>query len=123
MHHLECQFDLDAITRQLQQLGVGVMPRFSDFPHLKQAFTEGELWSVAGARLERAEREGFISPEQAARLAQGGAIGSHFEVLERNLGYKGFNQDGINRIILATDPRRADADRRVAGADRLSSDG
>ena len=35
-----------------------------------------------------------------------GARGSHLEILERNEGYKGFNQSCINDIILRTDPRR-----------------
>ena len=37
-------------------------------------------------------------------VAERGA--AHFELLERNDGYKGFNQAGINKIIEATDPRR-----------------
>jgi len=109
MHHLECQFDMDAITRELEAAGVKVMPRFTDYPHLKQAFTEGEKWPVAPARLERALAAGLLTTAQAERIGQEGALGSHFEVLERNAGYKGFNQDGINRIILATDPRRGTA--------------
>ncbi|HTQ08014.1 MAG TPA: hypothetical protein VMI54_29375 [Polyangiaceae bacterium] len=123
MHHLECQFDIEAVSAALRAAGVGVMPRFSDFTHLKQAFTQGEVWRVGAERLARAEREGFVSEEQAARLAREGALGSHFEVLERNAGYKGFNQEGINRIILATDPRRAEADPRAAAANRLTSHG
>jgi hypothetical protein len=122
MHHLECQFDLEAIAHQLREHGVGVMARFSDFPHLKQAFTEGETWSVSSARIDRAERAGLLDASQAERLRRGGALGSHFEILERNLGYKGFNQDGINRIILATDPRRS-AEAAHAAADRISSPG
>ncbi len=110
MHHLECQYDIEAVSEQLRAAGIGVMPRFSNFSHLKQAFTQGEVWPVSSERLARAEREGFMSAEQTSRLAREGAIGSHFEVLERNAGYKGFNQEGINRIILATDPRRAEAD-------------
>jgi hypothetical protein len=98
------------------------MPRFSDFPHLKQAFTEGDTWPVASARIERAERSGLLDAAQAERLRRAGALGSHFEVLERNAGYKGFNQDGINRIILATDPRRS-AEAAQAAPDRISSSG
>jgi hypothetical protein len=120
MHHLECQFDIDAVSRQLPAHGIGVMHRFSDFPHLKQAFTEGEIWSVEPSRLARAERAGLLGAAQAERLRREGAIGSHFEVLERNAGYRGFNQEGISRIILATDPRRAEATQRAADLDRLS---
>jgi hypothetical protein len=122
MHHLECQFEIEAVTQQFREQGVGVMARFTDFPHLKQAFTEGEIWPVDAARLERAEKAGLLAAAQAERLRREGAIGSHFEVLERNAGYRGFNQEGINRIILATDPRRAaESEPRAAGADRLSS--
>ena len=38
---------------------------------------------------------------------QQGALGSHLEILQRDEGYKGFNQTGINEIIKSTDPRRA----------------
>lgn len=113
MHHLECQFDADAITAQLDVEGVGVMPRFTDYTHLKQAFTQGEVWRVGSGRLERAKALGYLSPAQADRILREGALGSHFEVLERNDGYKGFNQAGINRIILATDPRRAELEREA----------
>ena len=34
------------------------------------------------------------------------AIGSHLENLERNDGYKGFNQQGVSEIITNTDPRK-----------------
>ncbi|HEX6765201.1 MAG TPA: hypothetical protein VF103_06975 [Polyangiaceae bacterium] len=112
MHHLECQFDFDVVRQKLAAEGVGTMPPFTDYPHLKQAFTEGEIWKVPEARLERALRLGFLSAEQAERIGREGALGSHFEVLERNEGYKGFNQAGINKIIEATDPRR----RAAAGA-------
>jgi hypothetical protein len=106
MHHLECQFDFDVIRRQLAAEGIAVMPPFTDYPHLKQAFTEGEIWRVSPARLARATELGYLSAEQARRIEKEGVLGSHFEVLERNDGYKGFNQAGINTIIEATDPRR-----------------
>jgi hypothetical protein len=106
MHHLECQFEFDVVLRQLAGKGIGVLAPFTDYPHLKQAFTEGEIWRVQGARLERARKAKFLSAEQAERIEREGTLGSHFEVLERNEGYKGFNQAGINKIIEATDPRR-----------------
>ena len=34
-----------------------------------------------------------------------GAVGSHLENLERNDGFKGFNQTGVTEIIKETDPR------------------
>jgi hypothetical protein len=47
----------------------------------------------------------MISSEQADKFRREGALGSHLEVLERNDGYKGFNQTGISDIIHRTDPR------------------
>lgn len=106
LHHLECRFAFDTVREQLKTLGVESMKPFTDFSYLRQAFTQGEIWPVEPERIRALEREGRITPNQAARFRESGAIGSHLEVLERNDGYKGFNQTGINEIILNTDPRR-----------------
>lgn len=109
MHHLECQFDFSATQEQLKQAGIDMMPPFTDYPYLKQAFTKGEIWPVDAVRVERLRDQKLISPQQAQQFLAQGALGSHLEVLQRNDGYKGFNQAGINQIIAATDPRRAAA--------------
>jgi hypothetical protein len=106
MHHLECQFDFDAARAQLAKEGIETMAPFTDFPHLKQAFTKGEVWPVDQQRIERLLTAGRITAEQADRFRREGALGSHLEILERNDGYKGFNQTGISEIISRTDPRR-----------------
>jgi hypothetical protein len=107
MHHLECQFDFESLSSQLKsEAGVNVMQPFTDFPYLKQAFTEGERWPVAKARLGMLLGDGRITAEQALVFERDGAIGSHLENLERNAGFKGFNQTGVNEIISATDPRK-----------------
>jgi hypothetical protein len=106
MHHLECQFDFDAARAQLAADGIETMAPFTDFPHLRQAFTKGEMWPVAEQRIERLLADGRITSEQADRFRREGALGSHMEILERNDGYKGFNQTGISEIITRTDPRR-----------------
>jgi hypothetical protein len=106
MHHLECQFDFDAARDQLAKQGVETMAPFTYFPHLKQAFTKGEVWPVDQRRLANLCRGGHITPEQSDRFRHEGALGSHMEILERNDGYKGFNQTGISEIITRTDPRR-----------------
>jgi hypothetical protein len=107
MHHLECQFDFEALRDQLQaEHGVKVMKPFTDFPHLRQAFTEGERWTVSPARIQRLLDHQLITPEQATQFREQGALGSHLENLERNDGFKGFNQTGVSEIIAATDPRR-----------------
>jgi len=105
MHHLECQFDFTAARKQLARAGVESMKPFTDFEHLKQSFTKGEIWPVDPARIETLVQAGRITEEQARTFRREGAIGSHLEVLERNDGYKGFNQTGINEIIRETDPR------------------
>jgi len=106
MHHLEAQFDFAAAREQLRQAGIESMAPFTDFPFLKQAFTQGEIWPIASERLERLLAAGSIDALQAEKFRSHGALGSHLEILERNDGYKGFNQTGISEIIRATDPRR-----------------
>ncbi len=105
MHHLECRFDFGLAGDQLRKIGIRVMKPFTELPYLKQAFTEGEIWPVEPGRIETALSEGLITAEQAAQFRRSGAIGSHLEILERDAGYKGFNQAGINEIIRETDPR------------------
>ena len=111
MHHLECQFDYSATREQLQRAGIESMPPFTDFPYLRQAFTRGEQWPVRPERIERLLAAHLITAEQAQLFRTHGAIGSHLEILQRDDGYKGFNQTGISEIISATDPRRMPAGR------------
>ena len=107
MHHLECVFAFDALREQLErEEGVRIMKPFTDFAYLRQAFTEGERWTVSPDRIDVLLNQGLITPDQAARFLDEGAIGSHLENLERNDGFKGFNQNGVSEIIAATDPRR-----------------
>jgi hypothetical protein len=106
MHHLEAQFDFDALRDALQaEAGIATMKPFSDFPFLRQAFTQGETWPVRRERADRALAAGWIDAEQHARFLAEGALGSHLENLQRREGYKGFNQQAVSTIIAATDPR------------------
>jgi hypothetical protein len=106
MHHLECQFGFDALRQQLEgEEDVKVMKPFTDFPFLRQAFTEGERWPVRPERIDRLLRAGQITPEQAENFRKNGALGSHLENLERNDGFKGFIQQGVSESIAKTDPR------------------
>jgi hypothetical protein len=107
MHHLEAQFSFDALRDQLAASeGIGMGKPFTNFPHLRQAFTEGERWPVAEQRIGKLLNQHLITPEQAEQFRAQGAIGSHLENLERNDGFKGFNQTGVSQIIAATDPRK-----------------
>jgi hypothetical protein len=105
MHHLECRFDYALLRDQLAVHHVNTMKPFSDFPFLKQAFTEGERWAVKRERAERLLRAGLITDVQFREFTTQGAIGSHLENLQRKGGFKGFNQKSVSAIIQATDPR------------------
>lgn len=108
LHHLEGQFDFEHASRTFERHG-GTMSPFTNFPHLKQRFTVGQRWAVSSTRLEEALRNGWLTQAQADGFLLDGALGSHLEILERNDGFKGFNQKGISEIIAATDPRGAAA--------------
>ncbi|MFL6526888.1 MAG: hypothetical protein ACJ8IQ_02190 [Chthoniobacterales bacterium] len=109
MHHLECRFDYALLRDQLKAEGINTMKPFSDFPFLKQAFTEGERWTVRRARAERLLQNQSITDEQFAEFTKDGAIGSHLENLQRKGGFKGFNQHTVSLIIAETDPRKQQA--------------
>lgn len=107
MHHLECQFDFEAARKLLEAAGAPSLHPFSNFEFLRQSFTRGQIWPVREENIQTALSAGWINEEQAARFRAQGVTGSHLEVLERNDGYKGFNQTGISDIISRTDPRNA----------------
>ncbi len=107
MHHLEAMFDFKSLRAQLEsEAGVKTMKPFTNFPFLTQAFTEGQRWSVNERRITDLLSRRLITSEQAEQFRAQGAIGSHLENLERNDGFKGFNQTGVSEIIAATDPRK-----------------
>jgi len=105
LHHLECRFDYQSLREQLASQGIDTMKPFSDFAFLKQAFTEGERWSVRRERATRLLEQGKIDQKQFDQFVREGAIGSHLENLQRKGGFKGFNQKSVSVIIQATDPR------------------
>lgn len=109
MHHLEARFNHPLLKEQLAAEGIATMKPFSDFPFLKQAFTEGEHWPVNLARVALLRDKGLITDEQARGFIRDGAIGSHLENLERKGGFKGFNQKAVSAIIALTDPRAVQA--------------
>ncbi len=107
MHHLEAQFDFDRLRDDLErEAEIATMTPFSNFPFLRQAFTQGETWVVPKHRADRCLERGWITSEEHVRFLQDGARGSHLENLQRTEGYKGFNQQAVNAIITETDPRR-----------------
>jgi hypothetical protein len=104
-HHMAILVDYQKIEQQLPQQGIPVMAPFSSFPFLKQAFTKGEKWESHKEKLDSLLNSGSINKEQYLRFSTEGAIGGHVEIIERNSGFKGFNQDSVSAIITATDPR------------------
>src|SRR5438105_2404201 len=110
MHHLEARFDFGLLRDQLKDCGVNMMKPFSDFEFLRQAFTEGERWSVRAERINKLLSAGLITEQQAAQFTRDGAIGSHLENLQRRGGFKGFNQKSVSVVIAATDPRKSHFD-------------
>lgn len=106
INHLECMYDHVQLDHTLTAAGVRFMRPFSDFPHLYQALTEGEWWAVDPARVDALEQAGLIEADQAEDFRLYGAIGSHLENLERNDGFKGFNQPGIDGVLRIIDPRQ-----------------
>ncbi|MFL6077093.1 MAG: hypothetical protein ACJ73S_27175 [Mycobacteriales bacterium] len=117
MHHLEGQFEFDLMRDDMAALGVGHLPPFSDFPHLRQAFTEAEPWPVPAERLDPLVAAGQLDPERAASFAAAGAPGSHLETLARRGGFKGFNQKNVSTTMRATDPRVYNTGRRSENED------
>jgi len=105
MHHLEGQFEFDGLRYQLAERGYASMNPFSDFAHLRQAFTEAELWTVPRERLAPLVAAGHLSAERAEELATTGGAGSHLENLARRGGFKGFNQHNVSVTMKATHPR------------------
>ena len=106
INHLECMYDHVRMQAQLEAAGVAFMAPFSDFPHLYQALTAGEWWPIDPARVDALEAAGLIDAAQAEDFRLHGAIGSHLENLERNDGFKGFNQPGIDGVLRIIDPRQ-----------------
>lgn len=105
MHHLEGQFSFDALAESLAALGQPSMRPFSDFDHLRQAFTEAQWWPVPADRLAALVAAGQLTADRAAEIAETGAAGSHLENLARRAGFKGFNQQNVSTTMLATHPR------------------
>ncbi len=104
MHHLEAKFDFSLLKKDLQERQVDIMPPFSDFPFLRQAFTKAEMWLVPEARLLALRDAGKLSEEAYEQIKAKGAVGSHMENLQRHEGFKGFNQKGVSAIIAAVHP-------------------
>jgi hypothetical protein len=112
MHHLAVGSDFEGLRQSLKANNVPSMNPFSNFDFLKQSFTEAERWMPPKDRVVRLLESKLISEGNASRFAEQGAVGSHLEIIQRNQGFKGFNQTSVSVIIRMTDPTK----RSYAGA-------
>jgi len=105
LNHVAGLHDWRAFNQLQHSLGVTMMPPFSEFDHLYQELTEGDWGAVDPTRVDILESQGHISPEEAAEIRNRGAIITHYENIERNDGFKGFNRLGIDQVLRKLDPR------------------
>lgn len=112
MHHLALGSDFRRMREDLTAREVNSMAPFSEFQFLKQSFTVAEHWIPPKWRVERLLRERLITDEQSAKFMRLGALGSHLETIQRDQGFKGFNQSSVSAIIRMTNP----LDRPAIGA-------
>lgn len=106
LNHVACFYDQKAMRGQMAELGIRMMPPFSDMPHLYQELTFGDWAAVDPARVDSLEIAGHLPADEAERIRAEGAIITHLENIERNEGYKGFNKPGIDGVLQKLDPRR-----------------
>jgi hypothetical protein len=105
LHHLAARVDFVKAKDKLESQGIGVIRPFSDFEFLKQSFTMSGKKSVKASRLETIVGAGHLTKEKSKQFEEKGAISSHLEIIQRDQGFKGFNQDSVSVIIKTTDPR------------------
>ncbi len=105
IHHLAIRVSFERAIQDLDSKGYPSMRPFSTFPYLKQCFTVAQPWKLDEPRVRFLLGKGFIDQEAFDRFGDQGAVGSHIELIERNSGFKGFNQDSVSQIITETDPR------------------
>jgi hypothetical protein len=101
LHHLAIRTEFDKFNSLIT-----MMKPFSNFEFLKQAFSEAQKWNVDKNRLNNMYQKNVISEEQHQMFKNNGAIASHLESIQRDQGFKGFNQDSVTAIIKAVDPRK-----------------
>lgn len=106
LNHVAGLYDQQRLRHQLHNLGITMMKPFSDLPYLYQELTAGQWLPVDPAHVDVLERDGHLDRQEAESFRLRGAIGCHLENIERNDGYKGFNQPGIDGVLRVIDPRR-----------------
>jgi hypothetical protein len=110
LNHVAGLYDQRVLRSQLAGHGLQMMPPFTNWPHLYQELTEGDWEAVDPLRVDKLERNGHVSAEEAEQLRMNGSIVTHLENIERNDGYKGFNREGIDSVLRKLDPRAYSAE-------------
>ncbi|MFO6448333.1 hypothetical protein ACLBKU_14465 [Erythrobacter sp. NE805] len=105
LNHVAGLYDNVALRGQLTAAGIAFMTPFSDFAHLYQELTCGDMAPVDPRRVDALEAAGHIGAEEAEKLRLEGSIVTHLENIERNDGFKGFNREGIDSVLRKLDPR------------------
>lgn len=106
INHVAGMYDQVLVRSNMARRGYKMMAPFSNFGHLYQELTMGERWPVDPRRVDALESRGHLSAQEAEDFRLNGAIATHLENLERNDGYKGFNQPGIDGVLRIIDPRQ-----------------
>ena len=101
LHHLAIRTKFEVFDSM-----ENMMKPFSYFDFLKQAFSIPNKWDVPETRLNSLLECGLITQDKKDVFAVNGGIASHIESIQRDQGFKGFNQDSITAILNAVDPRK-----------------
>lgn len=106
LNHIAGFYDQKIFREIATRNGIQMMPPFSDYPHLYQELTIGEWRAADPRKITALENGGHLSAEEAEDFRLRGSIVHHLENIERNDGYKGFNQPGIDDVLKVIDPRQ-----------------
>ena len=105
LHHLAVRLNFTQAQTTLKTMGIKTLPAFSNFTFLKQAFTEAQHTQLDPSRIQSLFHRESITPKESAIFGKEGGLHTHLENIQRNQGFKGFNQDSVSAIITALDPR------------------
>ena len=102
LHHVAARYDFTKVQEKLKKQGILFRPPFSYFDELKQVFTEGERRVISKADAKRLLHEGIITKAQQQEYITKGAVYSHLEDIQRGDGFKGFNQQSVDKTLWDT---------------------
>ena len=92
MHHLAAKFRFDSVQEDLKSAGVGMMKPFSNFPFLKQAFTEPEKWQVKEDKLAQLVKNHQLNEDQASTFSGTAPLPATWRILRGGKGLRGLTR-------------------------------